>query len=221
MEREWFYVNARETVGPVGWATLRDFLVRDPKWKKVLVWSEGMEDWLEAADVPEFEELKRRAPPKPPLKATNPWRARFYAIVGFILMVIAASFGGLIGKGAVQTVLPYVGTQYDPFSAENARTLEAQAKASFPKQVDQLTTLVDAKFSGRSWTYYLNVDTTMARFSKLDLDDIKREGAAKVCRDETTLKLYKRGLVMSYVFKNKSGAVMGTYDIGVTDCPST
>jgi len=68
--KEWFYVNgAGKTVGPVSGGSIRNLLRSNPNWKKVHVWSEGYSDWTEAGKAPEFEELTRAAPPRPPLKS--------------------------------------------------------------------------------------------------------------------------------------------------------
>jgi GYF domain 2 len=218
MDKEWFYVNgAGKTVGPVSGSSIRDHLRANPNWRKVHVWSEGYTDWNEAGKAPEFEELTRAAPPRPPLKATNPWRARFYGFIGLVLTIVAASFGSIIGKGAVQGVIS--GTATDPFSAEATSKMEADLKKTLPRKIDDVTQLVDVKLDRRNWTYTSQIDSAITSVPSTTFNELRMNNTATVCKDSNTVRGLKAGLVMNYIFKNKTGANLGTYSIRDGDCP--
>lgn len=220
MDKEWFYVDgAGKTVGPISGSSIRDLLRANTNWSKFHVWSEGDTDWNEAGKVPEFEELTRAAaaPPRPPLKTTNPWRARFYGFLGLVLTIIAASFGSIVGKGAVHAVIS--GTATDPFSAEVTSKMEADLKKTLPRKIDDVTQLVDARLDRRNWTYTSQIDSDITSVPSTAFNELRANNTATVCKDSNTVRSLKAGLVMNYIFKNKTGAYLGTYSIRDGDCP--
>ena len=72
MADSWYYVENGEKQGPVSQSKLGKYINRD-----TLVWTEGMDDWIQASDVSELEEVINKKPPPvpggepPPISATS------------------------------------------------------------------------------------------------------------------------------------------------------
>ena len=65
-EDTWYYLDAGQSIGPVGLLGLRKILVTLPDSENLLVWSVGFPDWKLAGDVKEL-----RAVMPPPVPATH------------------------------------------------------------------------------------------------------------------------------------------------------
>jgi len=62
----WHIVEDGQTVGPLTTAQVVDAVVEGRVQPETLVWTEGMEDWLQASQLPQLGALFESSPPPPP-----------------------------------------------------------------------------------------------------------------------------------------------------------
>ncbi len=74
MTKIWYYAEGDKSVGPISLADLIAILSRVSIAQSVLVWRDGLPNWVEAKDVPELAVHVIKPPPLPsgrPVAATN------------------------------------------------------------------------------------------------------------------------------------------------------
>jgi hypothetical protein len=94
MEGHWYYADSRVQRGPVSLQELKATLAR-PDARHVLVWSEGLSDWMRAEEVPELG-VQMRAPP--PLPGDRLGRQKPTWVVKWWWYIVALTFLGIIGS---------------------------------------------------------------------------------------------------------------------------
>jgi hypothetical protein len=68
---EWYYLSGGNTVGPIGAPEIRDALRKERIDGDVMVWRDGMKDWMPLRSVEELGRVQY-IPPPPPRVSTKP-----------------------------------------------------------------------------------------------------------------------------------------------------
>ena len=118
MNKIWYYAEGDKSVGPILLADLIAILSRVSTPQNVLVWRDGLLNWVEAKDVPELAPHLIKPPPlpfKPTVSATNEvaqkseltwqralsvwWLLYWRGVIGGVIIAVVIGFGiGLIGS---------------------------------------------------------------------------------------------------------------------------
>jgi uncharacterized RDD family membrane protein YckC len=106
MERQWFYTKNDNQIGPISEKRLRElFNIKELINTETFVWSEHMNKWLRAIDVPEFQPVQQKCHQGNWARPGVRFWARFLDYLFFSLL------GGLI----VSMINPFMAVMFDIF----------------------------------------------------------------------------------------------------------
>ena len=135
---------------------------------------------------------------------------RMIALIAGISLVGWAGFRGLIRPA-------YAQVDVGMFLAGTDRAI-AETKATVPRKLDDLTTLVDIARNGMVLTYSCELNLMANAVPPDFLPRTKTHLAQNACKSEGMTKGMGIGMVYRYIFRDAGGVQIGSLDITKPDC---
>jgi hypothetical protein len=206
---DWYLRENNNSVGPMTVQELKARLRASADWRSMYVWREGLEDWVQAASIPELHQVG-----PPPFKQTSARKSTSRRIVGagaFVLAIVV----GVLAKEVVKAGLPSNPLAKPIPVDELLAAAAAQQKPKLPVRLDEETTLVDIAADGKILTYSYKVS-----LDKIDVDllELKKTLLNRVCQNVRLKTTLGMAATLRFRYADQKSSPIGVIDITRSDC---
>ncbi len=132
------------------------------------------------------------------------------------LIVVASGIAAVASKKLVDWAMAPRGPSVASQIEEASRRAEAELRPTLPKQIDDVTTLIDVAYSGVVMTYYYRIDSDNHAVLPNFLQLVQKSATEVACKN--VKETMNAGGIFRFNYSDAHSKPLGTFDIKAADC---